>query len=127
MLLSYDASCGVTTEMDTGMTETTVTIDIFSDIVCPWCVIGGVRLAKAIAQRPELTVVRNWHPFQLNPDQPAGIPWAAYAEQRFGGAEKAKQIFAHVTGVAASEGITDRKSTRLNSSHEWISRMPSSA
>lgn len=88
------------------MTESTVTIDIFSDIVCPWCVIGGVRLAKAIAQRPELTVVRTWHPFQLNPDQPAGIPWGAYAEQRFGGADKAKQIFAHVTSVAASEGIT---------------------
>lgn len=88
------------------MSDTTVTIDIFSDIVCPWCVIGGVRLAKAMAQRPELTVVRNWHPFQLNPDQPAGIPWGAYAEQRFGGAEKAKQIFAHVTNVAASEGIT---------------------
>jgi predicted DsbA family dithiol-disulfide isomerase len=106
MLLSYDASSTVATETDMTMSDTTVTIDIFSDIVCPWCVIGGVRLAKAMAQRPELTVVRNWHPFQLNPDQPAGIPWATYAEQRFGGAEKAKQLFAHVTNVAASEGIT---------------------
>ena len=81
-------------------------VEVWSDIVCPWCVIGGVRLANAMAQRPELTVMRTWHPFQLNPDQPAGVPWAAYAEQRFGGAEKAKQIFAHVTSVAASEGIT---------------------
>ncbi len=88
------------------MSDTTITIDIFSDIVCPWCVIGGVRLEKALAQRPELTVTRTWHPYMLNPSQPAGVRWADYAVQRFGGAAKAKEIFGHVTSVAASEGIT---------------------
>ena len=34
---------------------TTMIIDMFSDIVCPWCIIGGARLEQAIAQRPDIT------------------------------------------------------------------------
>lgn len=85
---------------------TTLTVDMFSDIVCPWCVIGGVRLDKALAQRPDITVSKQWHPYQLNPDQPAGIEWSSFIDSKFGGAERAAQMFENVTNVAASEGIT---------------------
>lgn len=43
-------------------------IDIISDVVCPWCVIGFGRLQKAIEQLSnQIDVKINWHPFELNP------------------------------------------------------------
>jgi len=43
-------------------------IDIISDVVCPWCVIGFSRLQKAIEQLSnQIDVKINWHPFELNP------------------------------------------------------------
>ena len=44
-------------------------IDIVSDIVCPWCVIGYKNLAKAIKiLKGELKFTINWKPFQLHPE-----------------------------------------------------------
>ncbi|WP_299595388.1 DsbA family oxidoreductase [uncultured Microbulbifer sp.] len=46
-------------------------IDIVSDVVCPWCVIGFKRLQQALARFPDhfdLNIV--WHPFELNPQMP---------------------------------------------------------
>lgn len=88
------------------MSNSTVTVDIFSDVVCPWCVIGGARLAKAMQLRPELTFERYWHPFMLNPDAVPGQPWADEMAAKFGGADKVKQMFDYVTGVATQEGLT---------------------
>ncbi|MFZ9858519.1 MAG: DsbA family oxidoreductase, partial [Roseiflexaceae bacterium] len=85
---------------------TTLTVDMFSDIVCPWCVIGGVRLDKALAQRSDITINKYWHPYMLNPDQPAGVDWHNFVESKFGGSERAAQMFENVTNVAASEGLT---------------------
>ncbi|QBG47617.1 DsbA family oxidoreductase [Verrucomicrobia bacterium S94] len=48
-----------------------IKVDILSDVVCPWCVIGFRRLEKAIADRGmEKAVQFEWHPFELNPDMP---------------------------------------------------------
>ena len=67
-----------------------LTIDIVSDVVCPWCYVGKRRLERAIelyrakhpgAPAPEVT----YHPFQLNPDVPReGVPRAEYIERKFG-------------------------------------------
>jgi predicted DsbA family dithiol-disulfide isomerase len=84
----------------------TMIIDMFSDIVCPWCIIGGARLEKAMAQRPDIAFERHWHPYMLNPDQPAGVDFKSYIAQRFGGGQRSSQMFAQVTQAAASEGIT---------------------
>ena len=50
------------------------TIDVVSDVVCPWCYIGKRRLEAALARlretEPDLPVEVRWHPFQLNPDLP---------------------------------------------------------
>ncbi len=52
--------------------RTAIKVDIVSDVVCPWCVIGFQRLEKAIAERGmEKEVELEWHPFELNPDMPA--------------------------------------------------------
>ena len=47
-------------------------IDVYADVVCPWCYIGSRRLEGAIALRPDLPVERRWRPFQLQPHMPAG-------------------------------------------------------
>ena len=52
-----------------------LSIDIISDVVCPWCYIGKRKLEAALAQRGDGTeqTVTRWHAFQLNPDIPPGI------------------------------------------------------
>ncbi|MDO6569210.1 DsbA family oxidoreductase [Alteromonas sp. 1_MG-2023] len=47
-----------------------LTIDMVSDVVCPWCIIGYERLQKAIAQLDDIEVTIQFHPFELNPQMP---------------------------------------------------------
>ena len=83
-----------------------LTIDIFADVVCPWCYIGEHRLEWALVQRPELQVERRWRPFQLQPGMPAGgIPWAEFVRHRFGGEARARAAFAHVATTGAADGL----------------------
>ena len=46
---------------------TPVTIDVVSDVVCPWCFIGKSRLEKALALKPNIPVEVRYHPYFLNP------------------------------------------------------------
>jgi predicted DsbA family dithiol-disulfide isomerase len=85
-------------------------IDVISDVVCPWCYIGHRRLAAALARLPVDDPARGasirWHPFQLNPDLPhAGVPRRTYLEDKFGGPERAAQIYARVAAAGAAVGI----------------------
>ena len=82
-------------------------IDVVSDVVCPWCFIGKRHLAAALAQIDDLPdVVVRWHPFELNPDLPAsGVPRRDYLERKFGGAERAAQIYARVHEAGRRGGI----------------------
>jgi predicted DsbA family dithiol-disulfide isomerase len=81
-------------------------IDVFADVVCPWCYIGERRLERALAQRPAVQTVRRWRPFQLQPQMPAaGIPWADFMRSRFGGAERARPMFDRVASIAATVGL----------------------
>jgi len=87
-----------------------VVVDVISDVVCPWCYIGKRRLEAAIAQmreeEPDLPFEVRWHPFQLNPDLPAqGVDRKAYLEAKFGGPERAKQVYERVTAAGRSVGI----------------------
>src|SRR3546814_11424457 len=47
-------------------------IDIYFDLVCPWCYIGKHRLERALASRPQFRPAIRWQPFQLNPGMPRG-------------------------------------------------------
>ena len=49
------------------MTTSPLAIDVFSDVVCPWCFIGKRRLEKAIAMRPDIPVNVRYRPYFLNP------------------------------------------------------------
>jgi predicted DsbA family dithiol-disulfide isomerase len=81
-------------------------IDIISDTVCPWCFIGKRRLEKAMSQRPDLDFEIQWRPFQLNPDMPRdGMDRRQYLDVKFGGPDRAKQIYQHIEDAGRSEGI----------------------
>jgi predicted DsbA family dithiol-disulfide isomerase len=85
-------------------------IDVISDVVCPWCFIGKRNLEQALAtwraKHPDETPTVRWHPFQLNPQLPAsGVPRKQYLENKFGGPERAKEIYARVTTAGKHAGI----------------------
>jgi predicted DsbA family dithiol-disulfide isomerase len=81
-------------------------VEIYSDVVCPWCYIGERRFERARAAFPggrEIDVV--FRPFQLDPGAPeAGVPIARYLATRFG--RPVDSMLARVTEAAAGEGIT---------------------
>jgi predicted DsbA family dithiol-disulfide isomerase len=84
-----------------------MTIDVVSDVVCPWCYIGKRRLEAALAERgPGSKAVVRWHPFQLNPDLPlGGADRRSYLENKFGGPERAQEVYARVQAAGREVGI----------------------
>ncbi|MEQ8344636.1 MAG: DsbA family oxidoreductase [Sneathiellaceae bacterium] len=82
------------------------TVDIISDTICPWCLIGKRRFERALAQRPDLEVQIDWRPFQLNPEMPReGLDRKSYLEAKFGGPERARQVYDQIRDAGAEEGI----------------------
>ncbi len=89
------------------MTDQTVTLDILSDPICPWCYIGKVQLDTALAAAPDHPFVIQWHPFQLNPDMPrGGMDRREYLEAKFGGQKGAVQAYTPVVERAGALGLT---------------------
>jgi predicted DsbA family dithiol-disulfide isomerase len=86
----------------------TVSVDVTSDVICPWCFIGKRRLEKAIAAcRGERDVRVRWHPFQLNPHMPKeGMNRKEYRTAKFGSWERSLGLDAQVTEAGRDEGIT---------------------
>jgi predicted DsbA family dithiol-disulfide isomerase len=90
--------------------QRSLTIDVVSDVVCPWCYIGKRRLAAALsrvaAQHRDVDFLVSWHPFQLNPELPAaGVDRKSYLEAKFGGAQKAAEIYERVRTTGSTVGI----------------------
>ena len=84
-----------------------LTVDVISDVICPWCYIGKRRLEKAIAalDTPHEVEV-HWHPFQLNPMMPKeGISRKEYRTRKFGSWERSLELDTNVIAVGESEGI----------------------
>lgn len=62
-----------------------MSVDIYSDTVCPWCYLGKRRFELALAARPQYEPRINWRPFELNPDLPwEGVARATYLASKFG-------------------------------------------
>lgn len=82
-------------------------IEIYSDIICPWCYIGKVRFEKALEnldanERPDVI----WRPFQLNPGMPVdGISRREYRTKKFGTWEHSQELDAQVIDAAKGEGL----------------------
>ena len=91
-------------------TAAPLNIDIVSDVVCPWCYIGKRHVEQAISQwqekHPDAAVNVRWHPFQLNPDLPLeGTDRKRYLEEKFGGPQRAKEIYARVSAAGRNAGL----------------------
>ena len=83
-------------------------VEIWSDVVCPWCYIGKRKFEDALARfegRDDVDVV--WRPYQLDPTAPPGstTPVAEAYARKFGGPERAAQIIQTVSNVAAEVGL----------------------
>ena len=87
-----------------------VAIDIVSDFVCPWCFIGKARLNAAAAlvleKHPQTRFQINWLPYFLNPDTPpAGEPYRAFLETKFGGAKAVDKMHESVAEAGRDDGV----------------------
>jgi predicted DsbA family dithiol-disulfide isomerase len=112
-----------------------VLVEIWSDVVCPWCYIGKRRFDAAVTQvaadrdaaPDELFDVR-YRPYQLDPTAPPGTttPVAEVYARKFGGPDRAEEIFSHLRQVASSDGldlrfdIAVRANTRLAHQALWL-------
>ena len=80
-------------------------IDVFTDVVCPWCLVGSARLDQALAALPDdVEVSVENHPFYLDPNvPPEGVDVGEMLRQRYG--RDPKEVWARVEGEAAKSGI----------------------
>lgn len=87
-----------------------ITVEVISDVICPWCFIGKRRLEKAIGSldlgaEPSI----QWLPYQLNPGMPReGISRREYRIQKFGSWERSQELDANVVANGKEEGIDFR-------------------
>jgi predicted DsbA family dithiol-disulfide isomerase len=84
-----------------------LTIDLVSDVVCPWCYLGKARLELAIAEvQDEVGIDINWRPYRLNPDYPPeGVDQKQALAAKLGGAEAVAKAHQMLTGLGRDVGI----------------------
>ncbi len=84
----------------------TVHVEVYSDVVCPWCYIGKARFEKALAELDgEVNVEVVWRPFQLDPSAPNKPSPALEGYAKKFGLERVPQIVATVEEAAKGEGL----------------------
>lgn len=94
------------------MTDTaprTLTIDIWSDVMCPWCAIGYGQLQKALGElEGELDAEVRWHAFELNPDMPeVGEEQEAHLQRKYGrSASEGSEIRGRMKAIAEEAGVS---------------------
>lgn len=87
------------------MNDQVLTIDVYSDVICPWCYVGKRRLERALTLAGIEACV-TWRPFQLNPTMPLdGMDRKAYLEAKFGSLETFRRIEEQLTAAGTGEGI----------------------
>jgi predicted DsbA family dithiol-disulfide isomerase len=80
-------------------------IDIYADVVCPWCWIGRRRFTEALASYDGKVAIRH-RPFQLDSSPvPSPRPMLDVLAEKFGGQEQARQMVARVVEVGAGVGL----------------------
>ncbi len=90
------------------MTQT-LTIDIYSDVMCPWCLIGYGQLTKALTElKGEIAAEIRWRPFELNPQMPAeGEEQEAHLQRKYRrSAEEGAGLRAQMKAIAEGAGVS---------------------
>ncbi|TPK90531.1 DsbA family protein [Mesorhizobium sp. B2-4-17] len=84
-----------------------ITVDVVSDVVCPWCFIGQKRLDRAVAAAGDVDVHIRWRPFQLDPTiPPQGKDRREYMLAKFGSDERIREIHGRIEPLGEAEGIS---------------------
>jgi len=88
-----------------------VQVDVYFDLICPWCWIGKTHLDTArrllAEQQPDVPLAVRWHSVQLIPQTPPqGWPYQAFYEHRLGGPEAVRARRAQVQAAADRAGLT---------------------
>jgi predicted DsbA family dithiol-disulfide isomerase len=92
-------------------------IEIYSDVVCPWCFLGKRRLEAALRARPDLPVALRWRPFELNPGLgAAGADRREYLASKFPDAAGLAEAHRRLVALGREAGIDYR--------FEAIARVP---
>ncbi len=82
-----------------------ISVDVVSDVICPWCFLGKRRLDKAIGLLEDIKVEVNWRPFFLDPTIPAeGMSRRTYLENKFG-AERLKTLHDPILAAGKEDGV----------------------
>ncbi|MGI8333926.1 DsbA family oxidoreductase [Actinomadura scrupuli] len=80
-------------------------VEIFADVVCPWCYLGQARFRRAVADFGHEVQV-TWRPFQLDPGAlSAAVPATAHLAEKFGGLDRVTEAHARLRGLASAEGL----------------------
>ena len=83
-----------------------ITVDIVSDVACPWCYIGKRRLENALKQWEGIPVKVQWHPYQLDPTiAKEGVDRNTYLINKFGNLESTIAMTDRLTEVGKEVGI----------------------
>ena len=83
-----------------------LTIDVVSDVVCPWCYVGKKRLERALAQETGEPIKVHWRPYQLDPSIPeGGLERRAYMINKFGDTGRIEAAHERLKALGAEEGI----------------------
>lgn len=83
-----------------------LTIDVVSDVVCPWCYLGKKRLERALADEAGEPIKVHWRPYQLDPSIPkGGLERRAYMINKFGNDGRIEAAHERLRALGAEEGI----------------------
>ena len=100
-------------------------IDVWSDVVCPWCFIGWTRLKKAVTASPHAEQITIRHrAFQLQPDIREVVPTSELLASKYGTTpEKVAQMQVNVSEIADGEGLCYQLSGTLSGNTEDAHRL----
>lgn len=100
------------------MNKEVITIDVVSDVACPWCYVGKRNLEAALKAWKGTEVEVNWHPFQLDPTIPnEGLDGNTYLANKFGSSAQIKGMTNRLAEVGKEVGINfdfDSEWTAIN-------------
>ena len=104
------------------MSETrTLRIDIWSDVMCPWCLVGWGSLQKDAQLEGEIEADIRWHAFELNPDMaPEGEGRTAHIARKYGTTtEQSKAVQGRMREAAENAGVSlDYEAATPNPGHD---------
>ena len=79
-------------------------IQVWADVICPWCYIGKSRLEQALRGDSATTVTYRAYQLDLSP-VPQPVPLSTALAAKFGGSDRVAQMWAHVRSIAAADGL----------------------